>query len=168
MRKFHFTFFLFLINLQIQAQSISPSAFNNGGGYSSNLEWSIGESVSISNFLALDYNLSTGVLQPFTNLVTAINEYGPMIFGDQITIGPNPTVNILHLRVLFHQVGNMTAQLLDSKSTILNTIETGPLFSSYDKDFLMKDLPSGIFYLKIYFKPLEGGVKTGIYKVIKL
>ena len=150
------------------AQSISPHALNNGGGYSSTMEWSLGESVSIANFIASGYSLNTGVLQPMTSIVTAINEYGPAVFGTQITIGPNPTSNLLHIKARFNQAGNLSFQLIDAKSAIVFTQEAGTIFSSYDKDIIMENYPSGIFYMKVYFKPSIGIAKTGIYKIIKL
>ena len=150
------------------AQSISPHALNNGGGYSSTMEWSLGESVSIANFIASGYSLNTGVLQPMTSIVTAINEYGPAVFGNQITIGPNPTSNLLHIKARFNQVGSLSLQLIDAKSSIMFTQDAGTIFSSYDKDILMENYPSGVFYMKVYFKPSSGITKTGIYKIIKL
>ena len=150
------------------AQSISPYALNNGGGYSSTMEWSLGESVSIANFITSGYSLNTGVLQPMTSIVTAINEYGPSVFGTQITIGPNPTSNLLHIKARFNQVGSLSLQLIDAKSSIMFTQDAGTIFSSYDKDILMENYPSGVFYMKVYFKPSTGSAKTGIYKIIKL
>ena len=152
----------------IHAQSITSYTLNNGGGSGATMEWSIGESVSIAHFAAANYFLNTGVLQPMTSIVTAINEYGPAVFGNQITIGPNPTSNLLHIKARFNQAGNLTYQLIDAKSTIVFTQEAGTIFSSYDKDILMENYPSGIFYMKVYFKPSTGNAKTGIYKIIKL
>ena len=164
-----FLFITFLSNFtEAKAQSISPYAMNNGGGYSSTLDWSIGESVSIANFINSGYSLNTGLLQPMTNIVTAINEYGPAVFGTQITIGPNPTSNILHIKARFTQAGSLTYQLLDAKSTIVFTQEAGTIFSSYEKDILVENYPSGVFYIKFYFNPNNGNAKTGIYKIIKL
>ena len=161
--------FVFSINpFQLFAQGISPYALNNGGGYSNSMEWSLGESVSIANFIASGYSLNTGVLQPMTSIVTAINEYGPAVFGTQITIGPNPTTNLLHIKARFNELGNLSFQLLDAKSAIVFTQEAGAIFSSYDKDILMENYPSGVFYMKVYFKPNNGSAKTGIYKLIKL
>jgi hypothetical protein len=161
--------FLLLLNTSILfAQTISPFALNNGGGYSSSMEWNIGESVSINNFIASGYSLNTGGLQPITSIVTAINEYGPAVFGTQITIGPNPTSNLLHIKARFNQAGSLSFQLIDAKSTIVFTQEAGTIFSSYDKDILMENYPSGVFYMKVYFKPSTGSAKTGIYKIIKL
>jgi len=150
------------------AQNITPHAINNGGGYSSTMEWSIGESVSIANFIASGYSLNTGVLQPMTSIVTAINEYGPAVFGTQITMGPNPTTNLLHIKARFNQVGSLSLQLIDAKSSIVFTQEVGTIFSSYEKDIIMENYPSGVFYMKVYFKPSTGAAKTGIYKIIKL
>jgi len=163
-----FVYALILVAFKVSSQSITPYALNNGGGYSSYMEWSIGESVSIANFLASGYSLNTGVLQPMASIVTAINEYGPSVFGTQITIGPNPTSNLLHIKARFNELGNLSFQLIDAKSTIVFTQEAGAIFSSYDKDILMEDYPSGVFYMKIYFKPSNGNAKTGIYKIIKL
>jgi hypothetical protein len=164
-----FLFITFLSNFtEAKAQSISPYTLNNGGGYSSTMEWSIGESVSIANFLTSGYSLNTGVLQPMTSIVTAINEYGPAVFGTQITIGPNPTNNLLHIKARFNQAGSLSFQLIDAKSTIVFTNEVGTIFSSFEKDIFMENYPSGVFYMKVFFKPSTGNTKTGIYKIIKL
>ena len=164
-----FLFFLLLLSTSIlSAQSITPYTINNGGGYSNSMEWSIGESVSIANFIASGYSLNTGVLQPMTSIVTAINEYGPAVFGTQITIGPNPTSNLLHIKARFNQVGSLSFQLIDAKSTIVFTQEAGTIFSSYEKDIFMENYPSGVYYMKVYFKSSTGITKTGIYKIIKL
>ena len=162
-----FLFNLLTVNI-VHSQTITPYAINNGGGYSSTMEWSLGESVSIANFIVSGYSLNTGVLQPMTSIVTAINVYGPAVFGTQITIGPNPTSNLLHIKARFNQVGSLSLQLIDAKSAIVFTQEAGTIFSSYEKDILMENYPSGIFYMKVYFKPITGIAKTGIYKIIKL
>ena len=163
---------LFVFNIlilgNVYGQSITPYALNNGGGYSSTMEWSIGESVSIANFITSGYSLNTGVLQPMTSIVTAINEYGPAVFGSQITIGPNPTINLLHIKARFNQAGKLSLQLLDSKSAQIFTQEVGTIFSTYEEDILMETYPSGVFYMRVYFKPVTGAAKTGIYKIIKL
>jgi len=164
-----FLFITFLSNFtEAKAQSISPYTFNNGGGYFSTLDWSMGESVSIANFINSGYSLNTGVLQPMTSIVTAINEFGPAVFGTQITIGPNPTTNLLHIKARFNQAGSLSFQLIDAKSTIIFTQEAGTIFSSYEKDIFMENYPSGVFYMKVFFKLSTGNTKTGIYKIIKL
>ena len=150
------------------SQSITPLTFNNGGGSSSFLEWSITESASVASFIAPGFSLNTGVLQPNTNVVTSINEYGPAVFGSQITIGPNPTLSLLYFKARFAEVGRLSIQLMDAKSAIILTQDVGTIFDSYEKNISLEDYPSGVFYLKVYFKSIVGSIKTGIYKVIKL
>ena len=161
-------FFIVLIPLYSFCQSITPQTLNNGGGSISIMDWSISESLSIASFIAPSFSLNTGVLQPNTNVVTSINEHGPAVFGTQITIGPNPTSNILHIKARFTQAGSLSYQLIDAKSAIIYTEEAGTIFNSYEKAISLEDYPSGVFYMKVYFKSIVGNTKTGIYKVIKL
>ena len=166
---------LYIINIcilflatQIRAQTINLYTFNNGGGFNNTSEWSIGESVSIAHFINAGYALNTGVLQPIANLSTGIIEYGPLVFGSQITIGPNPTFNILHVKAIFNEPGNISFQLIDSKSNLVLNQQPILIYNSYEKDFVLEKLPSGIFYMKVFFKPTNGMVKIGVYKIIKL
>ena len=157
-----------LMNTKSNAQSINLYTLNNGGGYNNSMEWSIGESASIAHFMTSGYILNTGVLQPMTNIVTAVNEYGPLVFGPEITIGPIPTSNLLYVKANFKASGNLSIQLIDSKSTIVLTHDAGFIFNRYDKDFLLNDFPSGVLYMKVIFNPFSGLAKVGIYKIIKL
>jgi len=166
--RYFLSFLIVFIPLCSFCQSITPQTFNNGGGSISIMDWSISESVSITSFIAPGYFLNTGVLQPNTNLVTSLNEYGPAVFGTQITIGPNPTSNILHIKARFTQAGSLSYQLIDVKSAILFKQDAGMIFNNYEKDILVENYPSGVFYMKVYFKPNNGNAKIGIYKIIKL
>ena len=169
-KKPQLLFFLFnilTINI-LYSQTISPFSINNGGGSSIYMEWSLGESVSIANFIALGFSLNTGVLQPLNSVITALNNYGPTVFGTQIVIGPNPTSDLIHLKARFNQIGNLSFQLIDAKSGIIFTHEAGTIFSSFEKDILMEYYPSGIYYMRVFFKPSNGSSKIGIYKIIKL
>jgi len=160
--------FILFSGTKISAQTISLHTFNNGGGFNNSTEWSIGESVSIANFTSNGYILTTGVLQPITSLSTGINEYGPLVFGHQITVGPNPTSNLLRIKTKFNESGNLSFQILDSKSTLFINQDEGLIFSTYNKELMLNDLPSGVFYVRVYFKPMSGKIKTGIYKIVKI
>jgi hypothetical protein len=124
--------------------------------------------VSIANFTSNGYILTTGVLQPLTGLSTGINEYGPLVFGHQITIGPNPTPNLLRIKTVFNEPGNLSFQILDSKSALVINQDAGIIFSTYNKELMLNDLPSGVFYVRVYFKPMSGKIKIGVYKIIKI
>jgi hypothetical protein len=153
---------------QLAAQNITPFTFNNGGGSNASMEWSIAESVSIAYFIAPGFFLNTGLLQPMTNNVTAINVYGPAVFGSQIALGPIPTNNLLLFKARFAEAGSLTFQLLDAKSSIVLTHEAGIIFRNYDKNISLGNYPTGVYYMKVFFKPIIGNIKTGIYKIIKL
>jgi hypothetical protein len=158
----------FLFPSTTNAQTLSPFTFNNGGGYSNTLDWSIGESVSIAHFTSFGYSLNTGVLQPTTTITTAIEEYGPAVFGNQIIMGPNPTSKLLHIKANFNELGAISFQIFDSKSNNVLSYDGGTIFSKYEKDLYLENLPAGAYYMKVYFKPSVGNAKAGIYKIIKL
>jgi hypothetical protein len=168
MTRLLYFFSLLFIYTSLNSQSITPNTLNNGGGSAGSMDWNMGESVSIANFSTPNYFLNTGVLQPMTSIVTAINEYGPAVYGNQIMIGPNPTTNLVHFKGNFTQAGKLSIQVIDAKSSVILTHEAGIIISSYEKDIFMDSYPSGIFYIKVFFKPTNGLAKTGIYKIIKL
>ena len=149
-------------------QKLTPYTQNNGGGTSTKMDWSIGESASIDFFKTSRVLLNTGVLQPQTNVVTAITEFGPEVFGNQIYIGPNPTTAITHFKAIFTTAGSLKIQVLDAKSQIISTNDIGTIFRNFEKDFSFDQFPSGIYYVKVYFKPFDAPIKTGVYKIIKL
>ena len=137
----------FLFSSTTNAQTLSPFTFNNGGGYSNTLDWSIGESVSIAHFTSFGYSLNTGVLQPTTPITTAIEEYGPAVFGNQIIMGPNPTSKLLHIKASFNEVGAISFQMFNSKSNNVLSYDGGTIFSKYEKDLYLENLPSGSSFL---------------------
>jgi len=65
-------------------------------------------------------------------------------------------------------VGSLTIQLSDVNSTQIFNHDAGIIFSDYNKDILMNNYASGIFYLKMSYVPINGKAKTGVYKIIKL
>ncbi len=167
--NFYFILFaLFSFLNDINAQSISPATFNNGGGFGTGSEWSIGESVSIGSFSTSTILLTTGVLQPLTNVVTTVNEYGPKVFGHQVIIGPNPASNYIDFKANFSQLGSVHFQLIDAKSKVLINKEQGSIYSVYQTRIQLEPYASGIYYIKVLFKPISGILQTGVYKIIKL
>ena len=158
----------FLFPPTINAQTLSPYSFNSGGGYSNTTEWSIGESVSIAHFISFGYSLNTGLLQPITTLTTGIEDYGPMVFGDKIIMGPNPTSKVLRIKASFNEAGEISFQMFDSKSNNVLSYNGGNIFSTYEKDLYLENLPAGSYYMRVSFKPSTGKAKMGIYKIIKL
>jgi hypothetical protein len=157
-----------LIRFESTSQSISPATFNNGGGFSGGYEWNIGESVSIKNFNANNLILTTGVLQPLSNVVTSINEFGPSVFGNQIVVGPNPVLTTLNFKAQFTQIGQLSIQLLDTKSKIVFTKQAGTIWNQFQTAIPMENFVTGLYYVKVVYKLNNGTVQTGVYKIIKL
>jgi hypothetical protein len=158
-------FSMFFFGHKATSQTLTPFTMNNGGGYSNMMEWSIvGESVSIAHFGASGYFLNTGMLQPSS---VKGNEYGPSALTD-ITIGPIPTSNLLHIKIKFNTLGTLLLQLTDAKSALVFSKEVAITSSSYENDITMKQYASGVFFLRVYFKPTNGDAKTGIYKIVKI
>jgi hypothetical protein len=77
-------------------------------------------------------------------------------------------LNILHLKAIFNEPGNISFQLIDSKSNLILNHQPVVIYNNYEKDFVLEKLSSGVFYMKVYFKPTNGLVKIGVYKIIKL
>jgi len=164
-KKIYFLSFIFLFN-KSSAQNITPSILNNGGGLAANLEWSMNESVSIASFNASSYFLNTGVLQPTLNNIIYDNEN--VSLQSIITVGPNPTSNLLNIKLKYLEIGNLSLQLLNVKGDIILTEEAGILYTSYEKSISMEQFPSAPYFIKIYFKPLNQIAKMVVYKIIKL
>ena len=164
-------FFLFAILngfSRIEAQSITPFTLSNGGGWVPSMEWSMGESISIANFSGPGFFLNTGVLQPLSSVVTSIFDNNTAIFSNELSIGPIPTMNNVHVKARFKQIGNMTLQVLDLKSNLLQVHESGGITSNIDMELKLEVYPAGIYYIRIYFKPLYGIIQSGIYKIVKI
>jgi len=165
---------LFFIAIPIHAQNTLqiPIVLNNGGNYTSAMEWSIGESVSITSFINSNYKLNTGFLQlkkfPSSFILKNGPDNGKFVFGNQIQIGPNPTYNKFRLKSMIGESGNLIFNLLDSKNTILEIRSSTNIKGIYENSFSLESYPSGIYFLNIHFIPTTGDNKIGSYKIIKL
>ncbi len=157
----------------IYAQVILASTQNSTGLTSSSsngyiLTYSVGELASIEHFIAPNnYMLSTGLLQTFSPLVTALNEIAPFE-RMPVTIFPNPTSQYLHVAANYNQSGQVQIQLLDAQSKIKYKSEPNSIFNQFQKNLDIGNYPAGVYYLKIQFQPNLGQTRVGVYKIIKL
>lgn len=165
-----FISFLILFVTKASSQTLTPYVLNMGGGYSDSfkMEWSIGESASISNFLNSKNGLNTGVLQPKNRNLKATNPNGPAVFGNQINIYPNVTSNIVYFKGNFITPGNLEIELVQNNSLVITTHNPGKVFGNYQTSFSLEQYPDGFFYIKVYFKSELSNIKVGIYKIIKV
>jgi len=157
-----------IINQNVFGQSITPSTINNGGGFSTTLEWSIGESASIANFTSATHLLNTGVLQPIT-IENKGNNGNSSDLGIVVTIGPNPTNDLVHLKLKFKELGHLLLQLTDAKSALVFSKEVEITNNnSYENDLRMEQYAAGVYFLRVYFKSTSGNEKKAIYKIVKI
>ncbi len=163
-KKIYFLPAIFLFT-KISTQNISPYTLNYGGGVATNLEWSLSESVSINSFNASAYFIYTGFLQPTENIFKYNNENYSLL--NMITVGPNPTSNLINIKLKYLEIGDLSIQLINVKGDIILTEEAGTLYTNYEKSISMEQLPSATYFLKIYFKPLNQIEKMVVYKIIK-
>jgi len=168
-----FISFLLLFVTKTSSQTVTPHILNMGGGYSESfkMEWSIGESASISNFLNINNGLNTGVLQPksrFRKLTNPNVPNVPEVLGSQIIIYPNVTSNIVNFKGNFINPGNLEIQLVQNNSFLISTHNPGKVFGNHQTSFSLEKYPDGLFYIKVYFKPEQSDIIVGIYKVIKV
>ena len=153
-------------------QIVSPSTQNisaslgNQTGFS--LIYSVGEMVSVVNYLGLDKSsLSTGFLQSFSPLVTGLNELISIQTGF-MTITPNPVITKMHLRALFSNIGQLEFKIVDASSNIIYQSNTFTIFNNLDTQLDMQGYASGVYYLRVWFKPNMGKMEYGVFKIIKL
>lgn len=160
--------FFVLFKLSSFGQLVKPFILNAGGGTTPNSEWSIGESMAISTFNGNNINLSLGLLQPFSNLVTSVNDFGPNVFGDQISISPNPSFGNVKIIFKMKKPGKAFVNIYNSTSKLFKKIALEDIAVLDNKSIELEDLPVGAFFIQINFQPFSGISQSGIFKIIRL
>jgi hypothetical protein len=166
--------FLSLLSTSIlSAQSITPFTINIAGftatqnGYS--LTVSTGETISITDFKSPNgLGLSSGFLQNNPSLVTGIEDVLPRISDNEVSVSPNPTITNTYLTTSFAVPGQMQFQILDLNSKILFRSEAQNAITVKRAEVVLSNYPAGVYYILVFFKPIIGSPKSGIYKIIKL
>ena len=168
-----FVFLLTLSTSNIIAQSITPFTVNIAGftatqnGYS--LTVSTGETISITNFKSPNgESLNSGFLQNNPPLVTSIEELLTKIGDNEISITPNPTNSVSNLISNFSVPGQMQYQILDIGSKLMFRSQPLNGLSNKQTKLELSNYPAGVYYVLVFFKPISGISKTGIYKIVKL
>lgn len=164
-------FFVFTSNLY--SQSITPFTVNIAGftaqknGYS--LTVSTGEAISITNFTSPNgASLNSGFLQNNPPIVTSINDVLSVIGKDEIIITPNPTKATTNIYSSFKKPGNLQFQILDVASKQLFRSPSVNYLNAKQTIVDLTAYPAGVYYIQVLFKPTNGIMKSGIYKIIKL
>jgi len=153
-------------------QSIKPSVFNMGGGFSVNLpvnaDWSIGEMAAIGSYLNGNIHLNAGVLQPKTDLVTSILDLASSPLGNQISISPNPSYSTVKMVFKMQKQGKATVSIINSASVLYKRIDLGEIDLQQTKTIVLDNMPVGVYFFDVLFRPSTGLAQHGIFKIIRL
>lgn len=162
------TVFLLFNFLSTSAQSISPLTINVGGYASKSLDFSIGESSSITYFQNNNQiNLSTGFIQSFTPLVTGIVN---RVFeeGEGLVLSPNPVIDFVRLKGVLSKSGFIEFHLIDQQGRILDTYPATYYINYIDKEINTSNLQGGAYFIRIIFSSKDGINQTTSFKFIKI
>lgn len=173
MTKWLCLIFLQIILSESNAQNISISTFNVTGNSSTinanyGLTYSVGESLSIANFLATNNTvLNSGFLQVYQPVVTGIQDT-ELIGQNIVTALPNPTVNFLNIKANFNKIGQFQFQVIDASSKILLSSNPINTIGAIEKTITLAIYPEGVYYLRVIFRPSTGKTQLGTYKIVKI
>ncbi|PZU88083.1 MAG: secretion protein [Chryseobacterium sp.] len=149
-------FLLLGFSIQVSAQESINASGNNSSGSSGSVTSSIGQSF-YEAFTSSSGNVSTGVQQSYEiteTLGTDIQE-----INLSFKIYPNPTPDILYLKVGFNDYKKYRYELFDGSGKVL----TSKSVNESQASILMSSYPAAMYYLKV----LKEGKVVKIFKVLK-
>jgi hypothetical protein len=161
-------YFLLIAALSASAQSINPIAINVGGSLSKTVDYSIGESSSISYFQSTKtISLSTGFFQSYTPLVTGIIH---QVFeeGVLLTLSPNPASENIRIKGAISKSGFIEFHLLDLQGRLLETIPASYYINYLEKEINIAHLMEGSYYIRLIYSSAEGNNQSSSFKFIKI
>jgi len=141
----------------LQAQEAIPASAGTATGSGGSSSYSIGQ-VFYSTNTGSTGSVSQGVEQPYEiSVVTEVKEANSISL--KFEVYPNPTIDILTLKIDDELQGNCIATLYDIDGKKLETIK----IESSETDVKMNNLAPAIYFLKV--SKNESEIKT--FKIIK-
>jgi hypothetical protein len=187
MRKFLlivFVFFSLITNAQTKVSPVTPAILNMGGGSAFinpkfEVDWSIGESTVIETFygknsysntiVGKNWNVTSGVLQPFDKNHIIFNSSIPFWTNQEIRVYPVPTPDIVYIDFRSTTTGKISVQLLTLEGKILGVKEFSQINGTSTISWNLKNLSSGSYLLRILLRSDEGKIlKQGTFKFEKI
>ena len=186
MRKSLLIWFL-MCALQSGAQtgtSVTPGTLNMGGGTASLtpyffVDWSMGESTIVETFygrnatstsnVGLEWNVTSGILQPYDNTNIIFNYLIPTWTNQEIRLFPIPTHNIVFIDFRSITTGKITIQLLGRDGKTIGTKEFNHTNGNSTRQWNLSNQPSGIYFFRIILVSDKGDIlKQGAFKAEKI
>lgn len=145
-----------LIGGYLAAQSNTVSSGGNASGTNGTVSYTLGQ-IDYISASGTNGNLNQGVQQPFEFYATSgLEEFSGLI---DLTLGPNPTTDILFIHVNGELNEELTYVLIDDQGKIIQARTLLELTTALN----MSELPSAMYQLVISSGKKE--IKT--YKIIK-
>jgi hypothetical protein len=154
--------------LSTSAQSISPMTLNVGGAISKTLDYSLGESTSITYFQSSNQiSLSSGFIQSFTPLVTGIVN---RVFeaGEEFVLSPNPATEYVRLKSALSKPGFFEFHLIDQQGRILDTYPATYFINYLEKEINISHLQGGTYFIRLIYSSSDGEKQALSFKFIKI
>ena len=178
-----FTLFSIRAISQPAVKPVTEATINMGGGSASvapnfTVDWSIGESAVIetfygqnsfaNSFVGINWNVTSGVLQPFDTTHIIYNYLLPNWTSQEIRFYPVPTPNIVFIDFRSVTTGKISIQLYGRDGKLLGIKEFAHLNGSSTQRWDLSNRASGIYLFRIVLTSDQGIVlKDGTFKIEK-
>ncbi len=151
---FFFLFFTSLINVRLEAQEISLTSGNSLSGTGGTVSYSVGQVVFTTT-----YGVSGSVAQGVQQAYEISNVYEVDGISLICSVYPNPTTDLLVLKIDNYNANNLSFQLIDAFGKVCQNAEiSGP-----ETIVSMNYLPAAIYFIKV----IENNRVVKIFKVVK-
>ena len=156
--------FLCFLSVYSNAQIKFESTINTTGSSSANntlqLEWSMGEQLSIQQFAAGSLIITTGILQG-----SIIKIADPSITAE-VKLFPNPANDFFNASFQFAKTGKMHLQIFDMSGKQVTKFSKNYAIGIYTEKFITKQLPAASYIVQVLFIADNGQSQKGSYKMI--
>jgi hypothetical protein len=146
-------FIILSIGAIAQASIVSAGGYSIGSGGS--LSYSLGQVVYSTSSTSTG-SVTEGVQQPYEILVMSINEKTNKVF---VEIFPNPTSDMLILRVVDENYSTLKYQLYDIEGKIINSNQASAKETYID----MKNYNPAIYIIQVY----DNNLPIQTFKILK-
>jgi hypothetical protein len=162
----------------------SPATSNAGGGTATitpdfSIDWSIGESTIIETFygenpyansvVGINWNVTSGILQPFDKNHIVFNPLIPTWTNEEIRFYPIPTPNIVNIDFRSVTSGKISVKLFSRDGKLLGIKEFNQDNNNSTQKWDLTNKAAGIYYFRILLSAPNGDIlKQGTFNVEKL
>jgi hypothetical protein len=155
---------LCLLSVHLNAQIRFESTVNTTGSYAAagslQLEWSMGEQLSIQQFNAGALMITTGILQGSLVKIT-----DPTVSAE-IKLFPNPANSFFNASLQFAKNGKIHLQIFDMSGKKVSAFSKDYVAGIYLEKFTTEQLAAGTYIVQVLFIADTGESQKGSYKMI--